>query len=178
MIQADSLSHYTDSVGFTYPEIRLDKGESLLVLVIPAPGNHAVHLLAGLLHPQSGEVRVGQDNVVLSNQGDRFRGKNIGIIFQQPYFVKSLNVEQNLKVAQSMAGNHSDISRINELLSALGLEGRNADSIGGLSTGELQRVSIARALINKPEVVLADEPTASLDDGNCSRVIVIGRSLP
>lgn len=130
-----------------------------------------LHLLAGLLKPSVGAIEIGSDRKVLSEQKDRFRGQNIGVVFQQPYFVKSLSVEKNLRVAQSMAGVEIDETRVDQLLQQLGLEGRGQASIGDLSTGELQRVSIARALINKPQVVLADEPTASLDDQNCEKVI-------
>lgn len=175
MIHANSLTfNYSGIVGFTYPEIELGVGESLLILGNSGSGKTSLlHLLAGILSPAQGKVLVGPEKSDLHKQPDRFRGENIGIVFQQPYFVKSLNVEQNLQVAQSMAGRKSDLSRVHQLLKQLGLEDRGSSRIGDLSTGELQRVSIARALINKPVVVLADEPTASLDDDNCSRVITL-----
>lgn len=173
MIHADPLVFsYPNSKDFTYPEISLEGGESMLVLGNSGSGKTTLlHLLAGLLKPSVGSIEIGSERKVLSEQNDRFRGQNIGVVFQQPYFVKSLSVEKNLRVAQSMAGAEIDVARVDQLLQQLGLEGRGQASIGDLSTGELQRVSIARALINKPQVVLADEPTASLDDQNCEKVI-------
>ncbi len=106
---------------------------------------------------------------------DKFRGKNIGVIFQEAHFVQSLSVIENLALPSLMTGQKfqsSDLQqRAMELLKRLRLD-HKADSLPKeLSVGEKQRASIARALIHKPKVVFADEPTSALDDKSTEAVI-------
>jgi putative ABC transport system ATP-binding protein len=143
-------------------------GQALLVLGNSGSGKTTfLHLLAGLLKPTGGKILFTTEKLNLTNQNDRFRGKQVGLVFQQPYFVNSLNVIDNLVVASKMAGVPLDKNRGIELLDNLGLADRVNNEPKELSIGEQQRVSIARALMNRPSVVLADEPTSSLDDENC-----------
>jgi len=102
---------------------------------------------------------------------DQFRGKQIGIVFQKAYFVRSLTVEENLKLAQKLAGQPISNSRIIELLERLNVFHKLKAKTDSLSSGEQQRIAIARALINKPNIILADEPTSSLDDKHCYEVL-------
>ena len=103
---------------------------------------------------------------------DRFRGKNIGIVFQKPHFINSLTVKENLQLAQYIS-KKSDKNRIQSLLESLGIEDKANKKTQNLSQGEKQRVSIALAIVNSPKLILADEPTSSLDDLNCDKVINI-----
>jgi len=108
----------------------------------------------------------------LSGQAkDKFRGRNIGIIFQNSHFIRSLNVEENLMLAQRLAKMPIDKARIRRLLERLNVGHKLKSSTDQLSVGEQQRVAIARALVNKPKIILADEPTSALDDINCDQVI-------
>ena len=102
---------------------------------------------------------------------DQFRGQHIGIIFQTAHFVKALTVEENLILAQQLAGVKIDKSRIIHILDKLNLAHKLKSKPNDLSVGEQQRVAIARALINRPSVILADEPTSALDDKNTEEVI-------
>ncbi len=101
---------------------------------------------------------------------DRFRGKHIGIVFQQSHFIRSLNVEDNLLLAQRLAGVKKDKAFIQRTLSDLGILNKSGRKTNQLSVGEQQRVSIARAVVTRPSLILADEPTSALDDANCHSV--------
>ncbi|MDF2159214.1 ATP-binding cassette domain-containing protein [Algoriphagus sp. CAU 1675] len=156
----------------TFPDIRLEGGEAILVLGKSGSGKTTMlNLLSGLLVPEAGEVLLDQVNVasLKGAEADRFRGKNIGIVFQKPHLLAPLNVKENLEVASHFS--HNKGQDIFQLLQELGI-GKKANSrVQTLSEGEAQRVSIARAVITKPKLILADEPTSSLDDENTEKVI-------
>lgn len=130
-----------------------------------------LNLLAGLLQPHGGEVMLaGQNLAAMKGQDlDLFRGKEIGIIFQKPHLLAALNVNENLQMAHFFGKKKGQ--NIEQLLTELGLGEKAKSSIMTLSEGEAQRVSIARALANSPKLILADEPTSSLDDENTEKVI-------
>ena len=157
-----------------FPNIECQTGEHWLLLGQSGSGKTTLlHLLAGLRTPSSGTVRI--DDTVISqlptSQLDAFRGRHIGIIFQQSHFVRSLNVEENLALAQNLAGLPVDKSKIRELLTRLNIGHKIKSRTSALSQGEQQRVAIARALVNQPYIIFADEPTSALDDGNTEEVI-------
>jgi len=102
---------------------------------------------------------------------DTFRSQNLGFIFQEPHLLRNLTVMENIKLAQSLAGNRPDGTEIAGLLRYLQLEDKAPVLPHRLSRGQKQRVAIARAIINKPGLLLADEPTASLDDTNTDLVL-------
>ena len=102
---------------------------------------------------------------------DKFRGENIGIVFQTPYFIDSLNVEDNLLLVQNLSKFKKDKERILKVLEDVNLASKLKSRVFELSHGEKQRVTIARAIVNYPKLILADEPTSSLDDETCNNVI-------
>lgn len=104
-----------------------------------------------------------------------FRAKHVGIIFQKPHFVSSLSVLDNLLLANYLADKPQDKERARELASQLGFADHLHKKTHQMSQGEQQRVSIARAVMNQPDVILADEPTSSLDDENTDRVVQLLR---
>ncbi|MEM6297134.1 MAG: ATP-binding cassette domain-containing protein [Bacteroidota bacterium] len=131
-----------------------------------------LHLLAGLRKIQTGTITFGGTPLHTLNeaQRDRFRGNHIGLVFQQSHFVSSLSILENLLLAQKLAHKGQDTKRALTLLESLGLGEKAKKKPRKLSQGEQQRAAIARALVNDPQLILADEPTASLDDQNCRQV--------
>lgn len=174
MISTKGLNFkYNKQASFSFPDINLDKDENLLIIGSSGIGKTTLlHLLAGLLESNSGSITLyGQDISKLNqHQTDKFRGQNIGIVFQKPHFVNSLTVKENLQLAQYL-GNKKDQNRIIDILSSLDILDKENKKPKKLSQGEKQRASIAMAIVNSPKLILADEPTSSLDDENCDRVI-------
>lgn len=175
MLQTENLTFsYTKATDLRFPDFTCAKAEQVLLLGQSGCGKTTLlHLLGGLLTPKTGKVVIGETDLTkLSGaQADKFRGQNIGIIFQKSHFVNALSVEENLLLAQSLAGQKSDRKRIKELLDRLNIAHKLRSKTNSLSQGEQQRVAIARALINRPQVILADEPTSALDDKNTEEVI-------
>ena len=165
---------YDNNLELNFPDIKTSK-ENLLILGASGVGKTTfLHLLSGLLKPMNGEIDLLGTNIskLKMSEMDRFRGKNIGIVFQKPHFINSLTVKENLQLAQYIS-KKSDKNRIQSLLESLGIEDKANNKTQNLSQGEKQRVSIALAIVNSPKLILADEPTSSLDDLNCDKVINI-----
>ena len=171
-----SFQYTSESDELAFPDWKVQQGEHALILGSSGSGKTTLlHLLAGLLTPKSGNLSVGnQDLATLSGSAlDKYRGQNIGLVFQKPHLINALSLEQNLLLAQYMAGLKQDKKRVAEVIDTLGLSHRKDALIHTLSQGEAQRASIARAVLNNPLVILADEPTSSLDDENCDKVLQI-----
>ena len=165
---------YDNNLELNFPDIKTSK-ENLLILGASGVGKTTfLHLLSGLLKPINGEIDLLGTKIsqLKMSEMDRFRGKNIGIVFQKPHFINSLTVKENLQLAQYIS-KKSDKNRIQSLLESLGIEDKANKKTQNLSQGEKQRVSIALAIVNSPKLILADEPTSSLDDLNCEKVINI-----
>lgn len=165
---------YDNNLELNFPNIKTSK-ENLLILGASGVGKTTfLHLLSGLLKPMDGEIDLLGTKIsrLKMSEMDRFRGKNIGIVFQKPHFINSLTVKENLQLAQYIS-KKSDNNRVQSLLESLGIEDRANKKTQNLSQGEKQRVSIALAIVNSPKLILADEPTSSLDDLNCDKVINI-----
>lgn len=164
--------HYNSDQSFNIPDITLKQGEQLLILGKSGSGKTTIlNILGGLLKPFKGEILIDSTSIYqLSGASlDKFRGKNIGIIFQKPHILAPLTVEENLRLANYFSGANGEKNEI--LLKDLGVFDKKKAKVNTLSEGEAQRVSIARALANSPKIILADEPTASLDDKNAEKVV-------
>ncbi len=177
MIRTQSLhfSYTKDgNSSFHFPDISCDSGDTLLILGGSGKGKTTLlHLMGMLLEPSTGTVDIAQQATkgLVGAEAAKFRAKHIGMIYQKPHFVHSLSVIENLLLANYLAGEKTSQERANLLAERLGFSNHLHKKTTELSQGEQQRVSIARALMNKPSVILADEPTASLDDENCRKVI-------
>ncbi|MEM8600012.1 MAG: ABC transporter ATP-binding protein [Bacteroidota bacterium] len=164
---------YTNEPVLDVPYLRIDEGAHHLLLGPSGSGKTTLlHVLTGLQRPDRGTVMIdGQDLYDMSEGArDTFRGRRIGIVFQQFHLVQALTVQQNLLLAPSMAGLPVDKARAHTLLDALGIADKASSYPDALSQGQRQRVAIARALMNRPPLLIADEPTSSLDDANAKAV--------
>lgn len=165
--------NYNHQTEFHFPDISLEPGRNLVILGESGIGKTTLlHLMAGLQKPKSGSVELmGTALHQLSDKKlDRFRGQHIGLVFQRPHFIQALSVHENLALVQRLAGKKRDHDRIESVLDSLGIGHKAQQKPNKLSQGEQQRAAIAIAVINSPQLILADEPTASLDDKNCKRV--------
>ena len=143
----------------------LKKGE--IIAIIGASGSGKTTLLSiigGLMKPSKGRVLFFDHDIhsQKESQMNIFRNKKIGFIFQTYNLFSGLSLMENILLSANIAG-HTCKDRAKNLISLLGLSVKEKNLPGILSCGEQQRVAIARALINEPEIILADEPTGSLD---------------
>ncbi len=180
MIRLENLKHhYPGQNAIQFPHWEIKDGEKWLLSGQSGSGKSTLlHILTGILRPSQGQVIM--DNVSLyelsARKLDQFRAKKIGIIFQKAHFIKSLTVKENLLLAQSFAGMKEDSKRIEEVLLSLDIAQKLHAYPDQLSQGQLQRASIARAVINRPALLIADEPTSSLDDTNAMSVLNLLKS--
>jgi len=177
MIKAESLIYqYPGHVAIKFPDFELKSGEQMLILGQSGSGKTTLlHCLAGLRKPNSGMVQVGTTNLVSLSKAelDKFRGNEIGVIFQRPHFLQSLSVRENFELLRAIHPQKIESTFIARLLERLGLAHRQKAYQWQLSEGEKQRVSIGLAICHKPSLLLADEPTSSLDDLHCEEVIAL-----
>ena len=170
----DITFSYNQESSFSFPNITLANNEHLLILGASGIGKTTLlHLLAGILSPKNGNITINEKNISSLNAKklDAYRGKNIGLIFQNTVAISSLTVFENLKARLFFSKIPSKNQVIDEILKQLDLTQVKNQKPNTLSTGQLQRLGIALGVIHKPNVILADEPTSSLDDKNCELVI-------
>ena len=133
------------------------QGEKWLVLGPSGSGKSTLlHILAGLLRPTEGSVEVARP---------------IGIVPQKLHLIPSLDVEQNLLLAQYLAGAKQEPARAAQVLAGVALADRAHARPHQLSHGQAQRVAVARAVMNRPRLLIADEPTSNLDDAHCAAAL-------
>jgi len=152
----------------------LEPGELLAVRGPSGCGKTTLLLIAGgLLSPSSGQMILdSRDPYELSpERRSGLRAQTIGFVFQQFHLIPYLTVRQNIQVASLAAGADEAAERTQELISHFGLDDRADHVPAKLSTGERQRTALARALLNRPKVILADEPTGNLDGDNAQNVL-------
>ena len=171
---------YDENHSFHFPDIGCGAGHSLVITGQSGVGKTTLlHLLAGISRPYVGDIYIDNQNIceLSSKQLDQFRGKNIGLILQQSHFVEALSVLDNLIFSSWLSTGHKNKKYALDLLNELNIIDHQHKLTKQLSVGQQQRLSIARALIASPKVLLADEPTSSLDDDNTYLVANLLQSL-
>ncbi len=155
-------------------DLRIDKGQFVVICGPSGSGKTTLLMsIAAMLRPSRGTVTVEQKDLYAMSVRERarFRAENIGFVFQMFHLVPYLNVMDNVLLAGGAAAGKDKRSRACELIEKLGLTGRNHHKPSELSAGEKQRTAIARALLNHPKIILADEPTGNLDRDNAASVL-------
>ncbi len=154
--------------------LAVDAGQFVAVQGPSGCGKSTLLLISGgLLAPDQGTVEIdGESPYALpTDQRARFRASKVGFVFQQFHLIPYLSVHDNI-LAPAIAGDVPDArSRTEDLISRFGLQNRAQHVPGHLSTGERQRTALARALLNQPKLILADEPTGNLDHDNAGTVL-------
>lgn len=154
--------------------LTIEKGEFTAIIGSSGSGKSTLlHIIGGVDVPTSGKVYLdGQDVYAQSNEKLAiFRRRQVGLIYQFHNLIPTLNVVENITLPILMDKRKVNVERLNDLLELLGLKDRKTHLPNQLSGGQQQRVSIGRALMNAPAVMLADEPTGSLDSRNGHEII-------
>lgn len=158
-----------DGVSFS-----VEKGEFVAIVGASGSGKSTLlHLIGGLDRPTDGKVVIADNDIYKLNENNLsiFRRRNIGFIFQFFNLIPVLDVEENIALPALLDNEKVDKEYLKDIISILGLQTRKNHIPSELSGGQQQRVSIGRALINKPALILADEPTGNLDSRNSKEVI-------
>ncbi len=172
-LRAESLAYSYPGLGlFTGLDLALEPGERRAVLGPSGSGKTTlVHLLAGILPLQQGSIWWGENEITHLPEEElaRLRRSLVGLVFQHHHLLSELTALENVMLPGLITGK-PDGAWASELLARVGLKNKQGRLPDALSGGERQRVAVARALFNKPLLVLADEPTGSLDRKNASLV--------
>ena len=158
-----------DNVSFT-----VEKGEFVSIVGASGSGKSTLlHLIGGVDRPTSGKVFINDEDIYKLNNDDLaiFRRRQIGLIYQFYNLIPILNVIENISLPLELDGRKPDKKDLNEMIELLGLENRQSHLPSQLSGGEQQRVSIGRALITRPSLILADEPTGNLDSKASEEIV-------
>ena len=156
------------------PEFRVGASEQMVMIGRSGCGKTTLlHVIAGISRPDSGKVRIDDWDITLmpESECDRFRAERIGYVFQTFNLLAGFSALENVLLSMRFARGRPDRDRAKHLLNRVGLSHRMTHRPAQLSVGEQQRVAVARALANKPQLLLADEPTANVDAGHQQQVL-------
>ena len=160
--------------ALNHVSLTIDKGDFTAIIGSSGSGKSTLlHVIAGVDVPSGGKVFLDGEDVYAGDHEALavFRRRKVGLVYQFHNLIPTLNVEENITLPILMDKRKVDKERLNELLDLLGLQERRTHLPNQLSGGQQQRVAIGRALMNAPQVCLADEPTGSLDSRNGEEII-------
>jgi putative ABC transport system ATP-binding protein len=132
-----------------------------------------LHAIAGIRRIDAGRILIDGTEItgLAESQRDRFRARHVGYVFQTFNLLSGFSALENVLLGMTFTAQRADVARARQLLDRVGLSQRASHRPAALSVGEQQRVAVARALANRPKLLLADEPTANVDPGNQQQVI-------
>ncbi|EJW15817.1 ABC transporter ATP-binding protein [Paenibacillus alvei] len=154
--------------------LSIQQGEFVSIVGVSGSGKSTLlHILGGLDRPTSGKVFIGENSIYDYSDDELsiFRRRKVGFIFQFFNLIPVLNVQENIALPTILDNEQVDMKYLDEIIETLGLQERKTHLPSELSGGQQQRVSIGRALINRPHLILADEPTGNLDTKNTKEVM-------
>lgn len=154
--------------------LSVSKGEFVAIVGASGSGKSTLlHLIGGVDRPTSGKVYVNDTDIFSMNDDELaiFRRRQVGIIYQFYNLIPILNVQENIEIPLELDGRKADKNEMDEMLERLGLTQRRTHLPNELSGGQQQRTSIGRALITRPSLVLADEPTGNLDTKSSGEIM-------
>ena len=160
--------------------LSVEKGEFVAIVGASGSGKSTLlHLLGGVDRPTSGKVYINGTDIFAMNDDELaiFRRRQVGIIYQFYNLIPILNVEENMAIPMELDGRKVEKAQMDDMLLRLGLTERRTHLPNELSGGQQQRTSIGRALITRPSIVLADEPTGNLDSTNGVEVMELLSTL-
>ncbi len=160
------------------PEFRVASAEQVVLMGQSGSGKTTLlHIIAGIGRPDSGEVNVAGIDITRLGESsrDRFRARTIGYVFQTFNLLPGFSALENVLLGMTFGGRRADPARAKNLLDRVGLARRLTHKPAMLSVGEQQRVAVARALANRPKLLLADEPTANVDRGHQQQIVSLIR---
>ncbi|MBZ6005371.1 MULTISPECIES: ABC transporter ATP-binding protein [Paraclostridium] len=163
----------TEVKALSHINLEINKGEFVVIVGKSGSGKSTLlHIMAGLETPTYGDVIIENTNLSSLNEKERslLRKEKIGLIFQSYNLIPVLTVEENIKLPTINTSNQDD-GYVNELMELLNIKERKNHLPNQLSGGQQQRVAIGRALVNKPAIIFADEPTGNLDTKTESEVL-------
>ena len=172
--EAVAVRYGIGSPVLKFPDLTVNKNDKILLLGDSGCGKTSLlSVIAGLLKPNSGKVFVHNKDIysLSPRERDHLRGKTFGFVFQTLHLLPSLTISQNILLAADMSGVTPPPDRLQNLLASLGLTDTSHRKPSELSQGQQQRAALARAIFNFPEIIIADEPTSSLDDKNANIVM-------
>lgn len=154
--------------------LSVERGEFAAVMGSSGSGKSTLlHIIGGVDNPTSGKVEIDGENVHKMNPSEQaaFRRRKVGIIYQAYNLISTLTVEENMILPLLLDKRKPELEEVEKLLELLGLKDRRRHLPGQLSGGQQQRTAIGRILLEKPEVLLADEPTGNLDSANTMEIM-------
>lgn len=167
-------------VALDHVSFSVEKGEFVAIVGASGSGKSTLlHLMGGVDTPTSGKVYIDGKDIYSLNSDNLaiFRRREVGLIYQFYNLIPILNVEENILLPLELDNRKVDKFEFNELLKILGLQNRRKHLPNELSGGQQQRTSIGRALITKPAIVLADEPTGNLDSKSSEEVVELLKKM-
>lgn len=163
-----------DQIILKISDLSFEKGKSYALFGPSGIGKTTLlHIISGLLVPDSGTVTINGSDITKKSESarDRFRADNVGYIFQTFNLLDGFTALENVTLGMLFSGKGSDKNRAENVLTSVGLGSRLNYKPGQLSVGQQQRVAVARAIVNDPDILLADEPTGNLDPANTNEIL-------